>query len=131
MPHIDKTITLERLDGYFYCPCGEFKDINPDNLRVHVKSSCPSNNDPPPSAVRVSPNDNFVSDQPNLNCLTQVDDEGCPLSNFDDINDRDGDPSEDSLDDACMRFSTNERDPHDASTDAVNGNSKIYPGYCD
>ena len=39
-------IIVHRLeDGLFHCPCGDFSDQNPDQLRTHVRSACRSNTD--------------------------------------------------------------------------------------
>lgn len=41
LTHIENEICLMRQpDALFYCPCGEFSDSNPEELRKHMKSVC-------------------------------------------------------------------------------------------
>lgn len=105
LAHIDGVFTLERLaDGYFSCRCGDFKDRNPDQLRSHVRSSCPLNNDPLLSAVRLSYINNSVDNQRLLiNCMTQ-DNEGSNSQDFDQL----------------------ETHPYDTAVNDVHGMSYLY-----
>jgi hypothetical protein len=44
--HIGRVITLRRQeDGIFHCPCGEYGNRTPEQIRTHLKSSCRSNTD--------------------------------------------------------------------------------------